>query len=127
MERLVVRIHATELELAPRDTSTARAILRELPQRSVAQTWGEEVYFQVPVSAALEADARDVVDKGEIAFWTGGSAIAIGYGPTPASRGNEIRLVSAVNVWADAVGDPAALRVVRAGDPVWIGWASRDD
>ena len=83
MERIVVRINAVELEMTPRDTPTARAILRELPQQAVAQTWGEEVYFHVPVSAALEADARDVVDKGEIAFWTGGSAIAIGYGRTP--------------------------------------------
>ena len=127
MERIVVRINTIELELTPRDTPTARAILPELTQQSVAQTWGEEVYFHVPVSAALEADARDVIEKGEIAFWTGGSAIAIGYGRTPVSRGDEIRLVSAVNVWADAAGDLADLREVRDGDPVWIGRASEVD
>ena len=127
MERIVVRINTTELGMTTRDTPTAEAILKELPLQAVAQTWGEEVYFRVPVSAALEDDARDVVEKGEIAFWTGGSAIAIGYGRTPASRGDEIRLVTAVNVWADADGDPAHLREVRDGDPVWIGLARDAD
>ena len=127
MERIVVRINTTELGMIARDTPTAKAILKELPLQAVAQTWGEEVYFSVPVSAALEDDARDVVEKGEIAFWTGGSAIAIGYGRTPASRGDEIRLVTAVNVWADAHGDPAVLRAVRDGDPVWIGLADDAD
>lgn len=123
MERIVVRINTTELGMTARDTPTAKAILKELPLQAVAQTWGDEIYFRVPVSAALEDDARDIVEKGEIAFWTGGSAIAIGYGRTPASRGDEIRLVTAVNVWADAHGDPAVLRDVRDGDPVWIGLA----
>ncbi len=127
MERIVVRINTTELGMTARDTPTAKAILKELPLQAVAQTWGEEVYFRVPVSAALEDDARDTVEKGEIAFWTGGSAIAIGYGRTPASRGDEIRLVTAVNVWADAHGDPAVLRDVRDGDPVWIGLAHDAD
>ena len=127
MERIVVRINATELGMTARDTPTAKAILKELPLQAVAQTWGEEVYFRVPVSAPLEDEARDVVEKGEIAFWTGGSAIAIGYGRTPASRGDEIRLVTAVNVWADADGDPADLRDVRDGDPVWIGLARDAD
>jgi hypothetical protein len=127
MERIVVRINTTELGMTARDTPTAKAILKELPLQAVAQTWGDEIYFRVPVSAALEDDARDIVEKGEIAFWTGGSAIAIGYGRTPASRGDEIRLVTAVNVWADAHGDPAVLRNVRDGDPVWIGLARDAD
>ena len=127
MERIVVRINTTELGMTARDTPTAKAILKELPLQAVAQTWGDEIYFRVPVSAALEDDARDIVEKGEIAFWTGGSAIAIGYGRTPASRGDEIRLVTAVNVWADAHGDPSVLRNVRDGDPVWIGLARDAD
>ncbi len=127
MERIVVRINTTELAMTTRDTPTAEAILKKLPLQAVAQTWGEEVYFRVPVSAALEDDARDIVEKGEIAFWTGGSAIAIGYGRTPASHGDEIRLVTAVNVWADADGDPTDLREVRDGDPVWIGLACDAD
>ncbi len=121
MNRVLVRINRSELLLTARDTPTARAILGKLPIETVAQTWGAEVYFHVPVAADLEADARDVVEKGEIAFWAEGAAIAIGFGRTPASRGEEIRLVTAVNIWADADGDPAVFADVEDGDPVWVG------
>ena len=65
MERIVVRINAIELGMTTRDTPTAEAILKELPLQAVAQTWGEEVYFRIPVSAALENDAHDIVDKSD--------------------------------------------------------------
>lgn len=115
MARVVIRVGDVELVARLRDTPTAAAVLAALPVESEARTWGDEVYFEVPVAAGLEDDARDVVEKGEIAFWVEGGAVAIGYGPTPASRGDEIRLAAAVNVWADAEGDPAILRGVSAG------------
>lgn len=120
MARIAIRINAIELSMTTRSTPTAEAILEQLPLQATAQTWGKEVYFHIPVTASLEADARDVVSKGEIAFWTGGSAIAIGFGRTPASKGDEIRLVAPVNVWADADSDPSAFRSVRDGDRVRV-------
>jgi len=102
------------------DTPTARAVGAALPIQSSALTWGEEVYFEVPVVAAREADARAVVTPGEIAYWPDGPAIALGFGRTPISKGDETRLASPCNVFANAVGDVKELARVKAGAKVKV-------
>ena len=103
-----------------RDTPTAKAIAEALPIHSKAQTWGEEVYFSVPVSATLENDARDIVNAGELACWTEGDCLAIGYGRTPISQGDEIRLAARTNIWADATDDVKQLAAVSAGEEITV-------
>jgi hypothetical protein len=123
MARIVLDFGHIRLEAETLGTPTAKKILAVLPLEATAQTWGEEVYFGIGVSAAREADARDVVEAGEIAYWPDGEAIAIGFGPTPVSQGDEIRLASPVNVWARALGDVRTLKSVRAGARVKVSRA----
>ncbi|MDX1487411.1 MAG: cyclophilin-like fold protein [Acidiferrobacterales bacterium] len=120
MRRIKITAGSVELKAELLDTPTADAVYGSLPIQSRASTWGEEVYFSTPVSVAREADARDVVRAGEIAFWVEGDSIAIGFGRTPISRGDEIRLAAPTNIWAKALDDVRRLKAVKAGDPVSV-------
>ena len=102
------------------DTPTAKAVAAALPLTCSALTWGDEVYFEIPVTVKRETDARAVVTPGEIAYWPDGPAIAIGFGRTPISKGDETRLASPCNVFAEALGDVKALKAVKAGARIQV-------
>jgi hypothetical protein len=120
MRKIRIKIGEVELTAELLDTPTADAIFQSLPISSEARTWGEEVYFLTPVDVPLESDARDVVKPGELAFWVEGRAIAIGFGRTPISRSDEIRLVTETNIWAKALSDVRQLGTVSDGDVVTV-------
>lgn len=120
MRKLKLTIGTVVLEAELKDTTTADALLRAAPFDSTANTWGDEVYFSTPVSVGEEPEARTIMQPGELAFWPPGNAIAIGFGPTPASRGNEIRLASPCNVWGAALGDVKQLKAIRPGTKIRV-------
>jgi uncharacterized protein len=122
--RVLFDFGALTLEVELFDTPTAAAIAAALPIDGVALTWGEEVYFEVPVRAAREKGARTVVQPGEIAYWPEGHAIAIGFGRTPISETGETRLASPCNIWAKALGDVKTLAGVKEGAKVRVSSAA---
>lgn len=119
-DTIVVTAGGVQIRARLLDTETARRVRAALPVEADARTWGEEVYFPAGIGAAREADARAVVEPGEIAYWPDGDAIAIGFGPTPISEGGEIRLASPCNVFAAALEDVGALAAVTDGDRVTV-------
>src|ERR1700745_2051176 len=102
------------------DTPTAKAIAAALPITAAALTWGEEVYFEIPVKVAREKDARAAITPGEIDYWPDRNAIAVGFGRAPISKGDETRLASPCNVWAKALGDVKTLGKVRAAAKIKV-------
>lgn len=123
MTRIRFDFGTLKLDADLMDTPTAKAIAAALPVTAKVLTWGEEVYFDVPVQVAREKNARAVVTPGEIAYWPDGPAIAIGFGRTPVSHGDETRLASPCNVFATALGDVKALKPVKAGTKVTVSRA----
>ncbi|MEE9181549.1 MAG: cyclophilin-like fold protein [candidate division NC10 bacterium] len=102
------------------DTSTANAVWETLPVTGKANTWGDEIYFAIPVKEELEPTARETVEKGDLGYWPPGRAFCIFFGPTPASTGTEIRPASAVNIIGHIEGDPAIFKKVKDGARIQI-------
>lgn len=99
---------------------TADMVWDALPITGSASTWGDEIYFAIPVRTGVEPGASDVVDKGDIAYWPTGSAFCIFWGRTPASTGDEIRAASEVNPLGSIDGDPTVFAAVSGGTEVRI-------
>jgi hypothetical protein len=120
MPRIRLDFGSLVLDAELLDTPIARLVAAALPITASALMWGEEVYFEVPVEAARERDARAVVVPGEIAYWPDGHCIAIGFGRTPISQGDETRLASPCNIFAKALSDVKVLARVKAGTRIKV-------
>lgn len=102
------------------DSPTADAIWEALPIKGQANIWGDEIYFDIPVFLDPSAGAREVVAVGELGYWPPGHAFCIFFGRTPASRGDEPRAASAVNVFGRVAGNATIFRQVANGESVFI-------
>lgn len=101
------------------ETKTAQAVWEALPIEAQANTWGDEIYFPIPVHLG-EEDAQAVVELGDLGYWPPGNAFCIFFGPTPTSRGAEVRPASPVNVFGKIIGDSAILKKVRSGEKIVV-------
>ena len=117
--KISIKAGSVAVEAEINDSAAADAIWKALPVKSEVNTWGQEVYFAIPVTVGPE-NGREVVNAGDIAYWPPGKAFCIFFGRTPASRGNEIRAASAVNVIGGIVGDPEVFSTVKDSEEVSV-------
>lgn len=113
--RMIIGAGPVSMEAELNDTGTAERIWEALPIVGRANTWGDEIYFEIPVEMDASPDARADVDVGELGYWPRGEAFCIFFGPTPASTDEQPVAASPVNVVGRVLGDPAAFRKVPAG------------
>ncbi len=117
--RIRIKAGGVEVTAELNETRTAEAIWQALPIKGRANRWGEEIYFSIPVSLE-EEDAQEVVSAGDLGYWPPGTAFCLFWGPTPMSRGQEIRPASPVNVLGKITGDAGVLRQVASGTEITI-------
>jgi uncharacterized protein len=117
--KIKITVGKLELEAWLNETKTANKVFEALPITSTMNTWGDEIYFTIPVAAVPE-DAREVVNLGDIAYWPPGKAMCIFFGKTPVSKGDEIRPASPVNIIGKLEGDYKSLKKVKDGEEITI-------
>ena len=121
-KKLILKFNSKLFEISLRNTETAKLIAKSIPINSKIQIWGEEIFFNTNLQVKLEDDAREVMQLGELAFWTEGAAIAIGYGKTPVSVAQEIRLIGPCNVWGDGNFKKSDFDDIKPGDEISLDW-----
>ncbi len=119
-KKIRILVSEVKVEADLNESKTAQLIWEALPIEAKTNLWGEEVYFAIPVKTGLERGSREVVSAGELGYWPTGHAFCIFFGPTPASRGDEIRAASAVNVIGKVISDPKVFLKVKEGAKVTI-------
>ena len=120
VSRIKVEAGAASFEIELDGSATSKALLKALPFESRASTWGEEVYFSTPVSASLEANARQVVEPGTVCFWTEGNSLALPWGRTPISTNDKPKLANPCSVLGKIAGDFLVLKKIRSGDRIRV-------
>lgn len=119
-QKIMIVAENVQVEAELNDGPTAKKIISNLPIEALAQRWGGEIYFTIPVTAELEFESREVLEAGELGFWPTGNAFCIFFGPTPMSQGDEIRAASDVNIIGKMKSDWAGLWDVSSGSNVVI-------
>jgi len=112
MDKIMIEVESAFLEAELLDTPTGRKIGQALPLEGSVNVWGDEIYFNIPLTLGLEPDASQDVAIGDLGYWPAGPAFCIFFGPTPVSTGNQPRAYSPVNVFGRVLDNPEPLKSV---------------
>jgi hypothetical protein len=118
--RIRITAGKASAEAVLNNSPTATQIWEALPIEGRGNTWGDEIYFSIPVQAKPEKDAREIVAVGELGYWPPGSAFCIFFGRTPASTDDRPRAASAVNILGRVQGDATVFKAVSSGTRVQL-------
>ena len=119
VKKITITTEDLKVDASLNDSETAQKIWEALPIEGSVNTWGDEIYFSIPVNVGLE-NAKAVVSEGDLGYWPPGNAFCIFFGTTPVSRGNEIRAASPVNIFGKVIGDPKVFKKVSSGAKIII-------
>lgn len=119
LKKIKISTSSVQMQAELNNSDTAQKIWEILPIESTVNRWGEEIYFPIPLKLE-EENAKEIVEKGDIAFWPSGSCFCIFFGPTPISKGKEIRPASAVNVFGKILGKVKEFAKVGDGEKIKI-------
>ncbi|MBA7556076.1 hypothetical protein ES705_48774 [subsurface metagenome] len=119
VKKITITTEDLKVDASLNDSETAQKIWEALPIEGSVNTWGDEIYFSIPVNIPLE-DGKEVVSVGDLGYWPPGSAFCIFFGLTPASQGDEIRPASPVNIFGKTIGDPKVFKKVSSGAKIIV-------
>lgn len=118
--KIKIKSNDVEAESELNDTETAKAIYEKLPIEGTVNTWGDEIYFEIPIDLSLEENAKEEVEKGDLAYWPQGKCFCIFFGRTPASVNDNPRAASKVNIFGKLIGDYTIFKKVKDGEKITI-------
>jgi hypothetical protein len=120
MKKIKINFLSISILVDLHNTENAMQIWESCPIKAIVNIWGGEIYFETKIKAVKDRTAKNLINKGEIAFWLEGSSIAIGFGPTPVSKGDKIRLVTNANIIGETATNLSSLSMVNSGKIVIV-------
>ena len=120
MKKIKIKFSNNFIIVELNNSDTAKRIYASCPIKSLTNTWGNEIYFETAIKVKKDKTAKDIINLGEIAYWVEGSSIAIGFGPTPISKVDEIRLVTKANIIGKTKSNLSSLGMVNSGEIVIV-------
>jgi hypothetical protein len=117
--QIIIKAGSIKAKAEIDDSKTADAIWKALPIKGTANLWGDEVYFEIPVELTLE-NGKELVSSGDLGYWPSGNCFCVFFGPTPMSKGSEIRPASAVNVFGKVISDAKIFKQVKEDESIVV-------
>ena len=120
MKKIKIKFSNNFIIVELNNSDTAKKIYASCPIKSTTNKWGNEIYFETAIKVKKDKTAKDIINLGEIAYWVEGTSIAIGFGPTPISKADEIRLVTKANIFGKTKSNLSSLGMVNSGEIVIV-------